>query len=895
MTARRAALVAAILLGVPKVPRAAAVIDLGTLLTGAEKYRVSVIPGSRGLLDAAIRIGGGGEVRVVRGLRVVVRGSDLAAAESTGFLSAEVRRISDGITAAHRFALDAGPCTVGVAVRIAGACLCVSVWMDSVPPASPFLEVRLEEVSFGTWDAPPERIYAGDGNVLVRPAAFTLMYDGHQLSTSFIGLEWKQGPAMVVATDAVPDRLDVDPAGPAAAIRAPGAQEMLVVPGTDAWSALAAWREARAPVAAAGVRALAGRFAIDLWGGTFTEATAALHRSYAYGMTDAVVVWHNWQRHGYDVGLPDIWPPNPERGTVPEFRALADLCRTAGALFAPHDNYIDYYPDAEGFGPDRLCHDDKGRPVKAWFNAWANAQSFRWRPDRVRPAIERNLALVRGGVQPTAYFTDVWSSIGPHDWRDRDGTFHPREETRRLWREYFAWMRNFLGGAPQISESGHDALVGWLDGAQANHLRVDPGAAGWFVWKIRCADAERVPWLDFALHDRFALHGAGYEDRYAAGVDTRLHGMYSDDYFATELLTGHPGMVKDAFSAEAVRTYWLLHAVGRALAGRRIAGVEFADGDIHRQRVRWEDGGLAEVNRGGRDWNTGGRTLPPFGFHARAPVPGGMAECAVEHVGMAWREWARWPGGLYLGARAAPRLIRVRAEGLRDTGSGSFELRLAWDAPVPADLPFRLFVHFIAPDGKIVFQGDHEAPVSATAWSGTVHTVARVRVPEAIRAGDAFPIMAGMWDPKSGGRPELEGPDDGQRRYRLGTLHIGEHRNISWEPAPAALDPAAARRNRAGTVVDLDGVSTDGACRIATTAEHVTITPLPGAAPFTVRLRADLLPVAAGANPPVAEVLDMDGKTVGVAAYARDRGDVTLSIPRGVFAFRIGLLFEVRM
>jgi hypothetical protein len=27
--------------------------------------------------------------------------------------------------------------------------------------------------------------------------------------------------------------------------------------------------------------------------------------------------------------------------------------------------------------------------------------------------------------------------------------------------------------APRISESGHDQLIGWLDGAQANHLRVD--------------------------------------------------------------------------------------------------------------------------------------------------------------------------------------------------------------------------------------------------------------------------------------------------------------------------------------------------------------------------------------------------------------------------------------
>lgn len=78
------------------------------------------------------------------------------------------------------------------------------------------------------------------------------------------------------------------------------------------------------------------------------------------------------------------------------------------------------------------------------------------------------------------------------------------------------------GDAPQISESGHDQLIGWLDGAQTNHLRVGQpirGDHGWSVWNIKCDDAERVPWFDFAHHDRFVLHGAGYSNRYRAGLD----------------------------------------------------------------------------------------------------------------------------------------------------------------------------------------------------------------------------------------------------------------------------------------------------------------------------------------------------------------------------------------
>jgi hypothetical protein len=101
-------------------------------------------------------------------------------------------------------------------------------------------------------------------------------------------------------------------------------------------------------------------------------------------------------------------------------------------------------------------------------------------------------------------------------------------------------MRNFLeNNAPQISESGHDQLIGWLDGAQTNHLRVDippSGYYGWAVWAIKCKDSERIPWFDTAHHSKFVLHGAGYESRYSAGLDTRLHGIYSDDYICTEFL-----------------------------------------------------------------------------------------------------------------------------------------------------------------------------------------------------------------------------------------------------------------------------------------------------------------------------------------------------------------------
>ena len=129
---------------------------------------------------------------------------------------------------------------------------------------------------------------------------------------------------------------------------------------------------------------------------------------------------------------------------------------------------------------------------------------------------------------------------------------------------------------------------------------------GWCVWDIRCDDAERTPWFDAAHHDRFILHGAGYPGRYEGGLDPRLHGIYSDDYMATEVLTGHPAMVSRPFGRDVVRKYWLPQDVMRALALRTIEGVEFVDGDLHRQHVQWSGGAEVWVNRGEPDWAVAG-------------------------------------------------------------------------------------------------------------------------------------------------------------------------------------------------------------------------------------------------------------------------------------------------
>lgn len=460
---------------------------------------------------------------------------------------------------------------------------------------------------------------------------------------------------MVQAVDAVPDRLAVDPAQHIYTLETPHNQTLTFIPTTNVWEGVKTWRIVSGARAAAGVPKLAGRFVFDLWNGKYGASAHALEQAFHYGLTDAVVVWHNWQRWGYDYRLPDLYPPNPQNGTEAEFKTLVETCRKAGVLFAPHDNYIDFYPDSDGFSYKNVAFTAAGVPQKAWFNFGRLAQAYRARPEKVGPVVERNLKLIRDGFAPTAYFIDVWSSAPPYDYWTEDGRFMSREVTRRVWGESFAWIRNHLGGAPQISEAGHDQLIGWLDGSQAQLLRVDTTPGRQFVWNVKCADAERTPWLDAAYHEKFIQHGAGYTSRYPGGLDDKTHGIYSDDYISTEVLTGHPAMVASAFNRDVVRKYWLLHDLMRALALRQIESVKFVGGDIHRQHVRWDDGTDVWVNRGSTDWQVTGHTLAPYGFYAR--FHGG--EAAIERLSGAVVEWSRTAAALYVNAREAGKAVSV--------------------------------------------------------------------------------------------------------------------------------------------------------------------------------------------------------------------------------------------
>lgn len=618
------------------------------LLGSAQGCDVRLWPGSRGILDAPIGLICSARHTYIRGFRVRATGDDLELwTSSTELVEARVELSPEGHRVRHRFRNWAGSFDVLADLRVSGGALRARFWLENAPPPKPWFAVTLEAVSFGPWSEQAARVYGGPGNVIVNPRAFRLGFDGHNLATSFVGFDFSNGQSLVIHNTAIPDRLEVDPGARIYSLVTPHDQTLEVFPADNVFAAVKRIRAEDKRQPSKGVPRIAGRFTFDLWSGRYAEAARALDRAAAYGITDALVVWHRWQRWGYDYRLPDIYPPDPEFGSFEEFRDLVATAKRHGSLFAPHDNYIDFYPDFDGFTYASIVFRQNGTPYRAWFNYGREAQSYRARPDRLMQYVQRNVRLLKDGVAPTAYFIDVWSSASPYDYWTSDGAFEPRSTTQKVWGEVFAWIRNELGNdAPQLSEAGHDKLIGWLDGADAQQLRVDAAGRG-FTWRIECADSERIPWIDVAWHDKFILHGAGYEGRYQGGLDQRAHGAYSDDYISTQVLSGRPAMVPAPFNRDVVRVHWLLNDAMKALALDRIDSVEFAGNNIHRQHVKWERGGEVWVNRGAEPWTVAGHTLPQYGFYLRI----GAVEAAIETVNGQRVEWSRSPAGRYENGR----------------------------------------------------------------------------------------------------------------------------------------------------------------------------------------------------------------------------------------------------
>jgi len=818
----------------------------------ADGMRAAIAPGINGLADAALAFGFARGAVVMRGFDLSLEGERVGVWESSARLErVETVQTDNRLELRHHFRLQREFDRNGQRLppKTSPATVTARIWADGPGLRLKFSsDVRITDAAPGPTDELADKVYYGHGYAIVRPEKFQAYGGGHNLSTSHVGCDFANGVSLLQACDTPPDYFLVDPKERIYSLHTHPAETFTFVAGRNgAMDCAIKYRALYDKKAAPAVGKKAGRFVFDLWGGKYRHDAELLQRCFDYGVTNSLVIMHAWQRWGYDYRLPDIFPPHPGLGTTEDLRQLGETCTRADALWGLHDNYIDFYPDAEGFSYEHVTFDGVGQPRKGWLNEGRDAQAWQFRADHVEPFLRRNLKLIVPALKPTASFVDVWTSLNAFDYFDCDGRWHSKMETLRCWGKAFAQIRKATHNGPTTSEAGSDQLIGWLDGADCQLMQLTPHG-GRFSNIVPCADWEQVPWFDLVNHTRFSLHGVGYSNRYQSGRSRDEHGIESDDYLSAEILTGHALMADLAMMPRgAIGKYWLAQPWVERIARDEISSVENPDGDLHRIVVHWASGATAWVNRGTNDWTVAGHVLPHYGYFARA----GNVESTIERIEGQVVEQSVAGNIRYVNARAGePETLAISpvADRVESMGGRDFRLVVRWQVAQPAPKDLRVFYHFNRPtpgrytDTEFYAGGDPETPT--TAWKGEVMTGTNwtIHFPENCPPGD-YEILCGLYDAKGGGtRHRLIGDARQERRYRVGVLHLEGNINdgktnitkISMSKSPTGLHAVAP--GSATHAIDFGGVRTSRGLRLIETADHLRIVPLPDQPAFKVAL-----------------------------------------------------------
>ncbi len=850
--------------------------------------RAAVALGPNGLADGAVAFADHGKAVVYDGLQLFIM-SQRVGAWPSGVVVEKVEAKDAGsqwrvehqlVMANKRFPLYADIWREGAGLRI----------KISSPE-------RITDLAFANADQKAAKVYYGHGYCIANPNAFKASGGGHNLATSHVGMDFENGLSLLMASEVFPENFQVDPATRHYSIHTHPGTTFTLVPGTRGmFDCAAKYRPLFDKKPADGVAAKAGRLVYDYWGGKYADDAARMQEAYQYGVTNALLIMHVWQRWGYDYRLPDIYPPLPSLGTLADMQELGRTCDARGIRWGLHDNYIDFYPDATGFSYDHITFTEQGRPRKAWLNEGVEAQSYQFRPDHILPFVKRNLALIQSGLQPTANFVDVFTSANSFDYYDRQGQFHSRSETRQCWGEAFATIRETFGNhAPTTSEAGSDHLIGYLDGADCQWLELSTKSKP-FHNVATGSDWERVPWFDAVNHTRFSLHGVGYSSRYQGDHSRFLHGIDSDDYLSAEVLSGHALMVDLGSGVRgAVRKYWLAQEFIERVAADEITSVKFAGDDLHRQIVRWQSGAVAHVNRGQADWSVAGHVLPRYGFHVKHA--GG--EAALERLQGAVVEWSRGRQGLYVNGRGfhpdAPLAVLPGAERVEYLGDRKFRFVANWEIKQPMEKDFSVMYNFTTPRpgrrAEYVVSGGGKPAIPTSKWAGRATTGESwtLTIPPEFPAG-TYAALVGLYDSAAGKRrSRMLGDEDGNKRYRIGNLIFeGSKTNITNVRLEKleSVEGLLALNESNKTATDFGFAKTAGAFRCQAQGNTAQLVPLNAAAPFKFSLRPALLFGRAVTISRV-EAVDATGKTLRPITFTSAKGELAFETAAGDFGYRV--------
>jgi len=195
---------------------------------------------------------------------------------------------------------------------------------------------------------------------------------------------------------------------------------------------------------------------------TFEQVGEMAGELKALGVDKCMFLLGGWNRMGYDREHVDMWPPAEPAGGTKGLARAAKVVKKQGYLFALHDNYDDFYPDAPSFDEKYILRDYDGMLHKG--GVWDGGLCYITCPSQREELLNRNMALVQKRIPLNAYYFDVVTNTSHYECYDER---HPM--TRKEDLEYrLALLDNIVSRGLVIGgERGTDwvmPVVGFCEG-----------------------------------------------------------------------------------------------------------------------------------------------------------------------------------------------------------------------------------------------------------------------------------------------------------------------------------------------------------------------------------------------------------------------------------------------
>jgi hypothetical protein len=637
---------------------------------------------------------------------------------------------------------------------------------------------------------------------------------------------------------------------------------------------------------------LSHRVVLDGWGGTFGENEQWLKDMAVYGVNNFLMIKHIWQRDGYDHTYPDTMPANAEMGGDKGLLELSLTAQKLGHRFCVHENYYDYYPNAESYKATDRCLDPQGKPVFGWDNGSVHA--FILKPSKLMDYVREFTPEIHKRYQCNAAYHDImptWNEDFDADVPNAGKIRYTHEQTQALC----DYDRTIFGG-PVVFEAADPNMAGVYDGG-CNH--------GVDNYRTPVAVAAEL----LKVHAKMANHGFGYYERwlpwgYGPGWSTYvMTNRELDKYRAYTVAFGRVGFIGQQLMQDphgVVREYHLMQAFGRAYTGHLVSriryevGGRFVDagtalryGELTRLNVEYRGGQSVYVNLAAQPWRVGDHLLPQYGVL----TAGTRSEASTALRDGQISDYARYDNTTYIDARSQqwlpptpPPPITPSVAKFEAVGGKEFRLSVNWKVERKLDRDYTAFWHFIS--AGIAFQSDHAPAQPTSTWQiGQTVTDGPIQfaVPDNATVM-SYDVMVGLYD-KSGRVPLVRGAD----AVTIGKLIVERDgavaKSVRFEPA-TAVQPGADKApylegaNTARKVIDFGELSTNGAVVAKRTGGTLEIVPVPAGTQMTIGIAGDVTGIAAldaaGKKREAPQTSRHDGKTWFTASAGAMKYVVTM-------------------